>query len=77
MVALGGGRQVESDPIDPTVGLSDVCALGSKVTKGTVIARVHASRMQSAETAAKTVLKALSIGKTAAKSRDLVLDRIN
>ena len=77
VVALGGGRQVESDPIDPAVGLSDVCALGSKVTKGTVIARVHASRMQSAETAAKTVLKALSIGKTAAKSRDLVLDRID
>jgi len=33
--------------------------------------------MQSAETAAKTVLKALSVGKTAAKSRDLVLDRID
>ncbi len=77
VVALGGGRQVESDPIDPAVGLSDVCALGSKVTKGTVIARVHASRVKTAEAASATVLKALRIGKSAAKQQDLVLDRFD
>ncbi len=77
VVALGGGRQVESDPIDPVVGLSDVCALGSKVTKGAVIARVHASRVKAAEAASATVLKALGIGKSAAKQQDLVLDRVD
>ncbi|MGB1153941.1 MAG: thymidine phosphorylase, partial [Paracoccaceae bacterium] len=77
VVALGGGRQVESDPIDPAVGLSDVCALGSKVTKGAVIARVHASRVKTAEAASATVLKALGIGKSAAKQQDLVLDRVD
>lgn len=76
VVALGGGRQVESDPVDPAVGLSDVCALGTKITKGTVIARIHASRTQAAETAEKTVLDALRIGKTVPKPQDLVLDRI-
>ena len=67
---------MESDPVDPAVGLSDVCALGTKITKGTVIARIHASRTQAAETAEKTVLDALRIGKTVPKPQDLVLDRI-
>ena len=77
VVALGGGRQVESEPIDSAVGLSDVCALDTKVNKGGVIARVHASRVKTAEAVSATVLKALRISKSASKQQDLVLDRVD
>jgi len=43
-LALGAGRQVESDQIDPAVGLSDICRLGDPVQKGEPLLRIHARR---------------------------------
>lgn len=63
VVDLGGGRRVETDKVDPAVGLSDLLPLGAKVQKGEPIARIHASREDSAARAEATVLKAVSIGK--------------
>ncbi|SNR62875.1 thymidine phosphorylase [Puniceibacterium sediminis] len=64
VVALGGGRQVESDVVDPSVGLSDVLPLGTQVAKGQPLARVHAARTDAAEAAVIAVRAAMTIGGT-------------
>ncbi|TMV12883.1 thymidine phosphorylase [Arenibacterium halophilum] len=76
VVGLGGGRQVESDTVDPAVGLSRVLGLGEKVQKGTPLAVIHASREDAARRAEGEVRRAYTIGQTAPKLPDLVLERI-
>ncbi|MEC7259671.1 MAG: thymidine phosphorylase, partial [Pseudomonadota bacterium] len=73
VVGLGGGRQVESDTVDPAVGLSRVLGLGEKVQKGTPLAVIHASREDAARRAEGEVRRAYTIGPTAPKLPDLVL----
>ena len=75
VVALGGGRQVESDIVNPAVGLSDVVALGDKVTKGQPLARVHAAREAQADAAVQAVQSAITIGGQA-PTPNLVLETI-
>ncbi|MCV2893246.1 thymidine phosphorylase [Lentibacter sp. XHP0401] len=75
VVALGGGRQVETDSIDHAVGLSDLLPLGTRVQKGEPIARIHASRESAALEAERAVLKAAHIG-TAPAAQPLILERL-
>ncbi len=72
VVDLGGGRQVESDLVDPAVGLSDVVLLGAKVEKGQPLARVHAARTAQADRAALAVRNAISLSETAPVKQILV-----
>ena len=65
VVHMGGGRIVESDRIDPAVGLSDVVRIGDQVIKGQPLARVHAAREAQAEIATAQVRAAIAIGDTA------------
>ncbi|MDA9944499.1 thymidine phosphorylase, partial [Paracoccaceae bacterium] len=76
VVQLGGGRQVESDIIDPSVGLSDVLPIGSKVIAGMPVARVHANRVGLADKIGETVRNALSMGEIALPAAPLVLERV-
>lgn len=76
VVQMGGGRQVESDRINPSVGLTDVLEIGTKVARGDPIATIHAADEASAEAAATAVLRAVTIGDTA-DYPDLILDRID
>ena len=76
VVALGGGRQVESDVIDPAVGLSDIVRLGERVSKGSPLARVHAAREDAAHRAADTVLAAVVISDKPVQVPDLIHERI-
>lgn len=76
VVALGGGRQVESDVIDPAVGLSGLVRLGDKVSAGTPMAVVHAAREDAAQRAAQAVRAAITIGPTPVPVPDLVQERI-
>ncbi|NOE26537.1 thymidine phosphorylase [Ruegeria sp. HKCCD6157] len=77
VVALGGGRQVESDEIDPAVGISSILRLGDQVSKGAPIAVIHAAREDAARTAAETVLSAIEISDTAPTLPDLIQERIS
>jgi thymidine phosphorylase len=52
---------VESDRVDPAVGLSNMVELGAWVAAGQPIARVHAARPDAAERAMRAVLAAVSI----------------
>lgn len=62
VVAMGGGRQVETDRIDPAVGLSDVVRLGTPVAPGDPLATIHAADDDAAMAAALAVRSAIAIG---------------
>ena len=62
VVALGGGRRVESDRIDPAVGLSGLVPLGEMVTGSDPIALIHAADEAAAEAAEAAVRRAFVIG---------------
>ena len=62
IVEMGGGRQVESDVIDPSVGVSHMVSLGDKVEAGQSLATIHAANDESAEVAAKRILSAINLG---------------
>ncbi len=62
VVGLGGGRRVETDRVDPRVGLSEVASLGAQVPRGAPLAMVHAATEDAAEAAAAAVLRAFTFG---------------
>ena len=76
VVGLGGGRKVETDPIHPAVGLSDVVRLGTQVTRGQPIAVVHAARPDDADRAAAAVTSAITLGGTKPTLPDLIIERV-
>jgi thymidine phosphorylase len=66
VVALGGGRVRESDPVDHSVGLSDVAAPGERVGPGErPLAVVHAASSDAAERCADAVRDAYVVGEAA------------
>ncbi len=76
VVDLGGGRKVESDRVDPAVGLSDVVRLGQRVEKGQPLARVHAARESQAEAAVRAVRAAVTLAPEAPEPPPLVHERL-
>jgi len=62
VVALGGGRNVETDQVNPAVGLTEVVRLGTKVTRGDPLCVVHAADEDAAVAAAMAVQAAMTIG---------------
>jgi thymidine phosphorylase len=77
VVDLGGGRRVETDVVDPAVGLSDMVRLGDRVRRGQPLCRVHAAREGQAAAAAQAVLEAITLGETAPAETPLVLERVS
>ncbi|SIS65669.1 thymidine phosphorylase [Roseivivax lentus] len=61
VVGLGGGRRVESDPVDPAVGLTDVAGVGTPVARGQPLLRIHAARIEDADRAAASCLAAITL----------------
>ncbi|WP_171174755.1 thymidine phosphorylase [Ruegeria sp. HKCCD8929] len=76
VVALGGGRQVEDDVIDPSVGLSGMVRLGDKVGKGEPFAVIHAAREDAARQAEAAVRAAITLGDNPTDLPPLVHERI-
>lgn len=75
VVAMGGGRQVETDQINPMVGLSEVVRLGEQVEKGQPLARIHAARVEDADAAERSIRAAIRMG-SAPAPMPLVRERI-
>ena len=73
VVALGGGRQVESDLVDPAVGLGQVVRIGQSVQKGQPLAVVHAARPDAADRAVATVRRAITLVSGGVQPDDTVL----
>ena len=76
VVALGGGRRVETDRIDPAVGLTDVARLGTKLGRGDLLARIHAATEEAAEAAETALHGAIALG-DAPEIQDLVRGRVD
>ncbi|MEO0402667.1 MAG: thymidine phosphorylase [Pseudomonadota bacterium] len=76
VVALGGGRAVETDKINPAVGFSEVARLGAKVTKGQPLAVIHAARAVDADRAEATLRAAITTAARPATVPDLIAERI-
>ncbi|WP_334062173.1 thymidine phosphorylase [Limimaricola cinnabarinus] len=76
VVGLGGGRKVETDRIDPAVGLSEVARLGAKLSAGDLLARIHAATEAGAERAEAALRSAMTIGE-APQLNDLVRERVD
>jgi thymidine phosphorylase len=66
VMSLGGGRAVESDVIDPAVGLAAVAGPGTAVARGgRPLAVVHARDAAGADAAEAAVRAAIAVGETA------------
>ncbi|MFQ1698977.1 thymidine phosphorylase [Loktanella agnita] len=75
VVALGGGRRVETDRIDPAVGFTDMVGLGEKIDQGARLCTVHAATKDAADKAARAVQAAIRIG-DAPETGPLIIERI-
>jgi len=62
VVGLGGGRRVETDRVDPAVGLTEMVGLGDAVTRGDPLCVLHAADEETAVAAASAVQAAITIG---------------
>jgi thymidine phosphorylase len=76
VVALGGGRQVENDVIDPSVGLSGLARLGGFVEQGQPLAVIHAGREDLAWAAEMAVRGAIVMGAEPVTAPDLIHERV-
>ena len=76
IVTLGGGRRVQTDIVDPSVGLDQIRPLGSYLHQGDIIARVHASRTDIAQMVIKSVQDAAIISATKKSPNSLFLKEI-
>jgi len=61
VVALGGGRRVETDKVDPSVGMDQILCRGTFVTRDEPLARVHAARIDDAQSAMAKIQEAVVI----------------
>jgi thymidine phosphorylase len=75
VVALGGGRTREDDPVDHSVGLTDVAAPGEEVSPGgRPLAMVHAADEEAAARATAALRAAYELGNEAPKEPPPVLE---
>jgi len=62
VVELGGGRKRAGQRIDPSVGLSDIAALGDYVDRDVPLLMLHARSESDADAAEKIILRAFEMG---------------
>jgi thymidine phosphorylase len=76
IITLGGGRRVQTDIVDPSVGLDQIMPLGSYLNEGDIIARVHASRTDVAQEVVKKVQAAAVISSKKKNANSLFFKEI-
>ena len=76
VVGLGGGRRLESDRINPSVGFSELAPLGAERAQGDMLCMVHAATQEAADQAEAALHLAYVIGEDAPKLPDLILERV-
>ena len=76
VVALGGGRQRPGEKLDLSVGFDAIRKVGSAVTQGDPLARVHARTPAEAERATRAFLNAVTIVEDQPEERPVILDAV-
>jgi len=77
VVEMGGGRMVETDKVDPSVGLTDFVSLGQKVDESQPICMIHAADDASADKVEAVLRQAVTIGEAGFELPPLVLERVS
>ncbi|MEX2494560.1 MAG: thymidine phosphorylase, partial [Woeseia sp.] len=72
VVALGGGRRRQEDELDLAVGFTEVAPIGTKVSRDTPLAMVHAATPEAADEAAGLLQKACHIDQRRPAPRSVV-----
>jgi thymidine phosphorylase len=76
VVDLGGGRRVQTDRINPAVGLSGIVSLGRSVVAGQPLAQIHAASVEAGQAAAARVRAAITLGPGAITPPPLIVERL-
>ena len=76
VINLGGGRRRNDEAIDHSVGLTEVCGLGTQVDAGQPLAIIHAASDHDARRVLDTLQAAISISDHADAPRPIVHERI-
>ncbi len=76
VLQLGAGRKQTTDKIDPSVGVSNLIQVGAVVSKGDLLARVHAANQAEAEVAREQVLAAIEMSGDKVAVPELVLGTV-
>jgi thymidine phosphorylase len=76
VVALGGGRAHADDAIDPSVGLTEVIAVGAPIRAGSPLCVVHAASDADADQAIEIVRRAIRIEDAALPRRPVIMQRV-
>jgi thymidine phosphorylase len=77
IVALGGGRTRETDPVDHAVGLTEVAAIGERVGPGErPLALLHARDQAAFDQAAATIRSAFRLADAAPTPGGPVLESV-
>ncbi len=76
VVHLGGGRLVQSDRVDPVVGLSEIARIGERVDDSRPLARIHAADSAQAEAVAAEVRAAFTLTDAPVQAPPLIHERI-
>ncbi|ATG39226.1 thymidine phosphorylase [Phaeobacter piscinae] len=77
VVQLGGGRMIESDVVDPAVGLSELAPLGRKLSAGDQLGIVHAADEAAADVAEARLRAAYQLSEAAPEVPPLIYKRIS
>ena len=76
IIAIGGGRQNMEDEVDPSVGFVISAKPGEHVTKGQVMATIHARSREDLDVGRATLERAIAIGDSATPPLPLVSHRV-
>ena len=75
-VALGAGRTRAEDRVDPAAGIEILAPVGSHVSRGDALARLHARSSKLVEAQASRCARAFRIGARRARTKPRVLERL-
>ena len=76
VIGLGGGRHHANDKINPSVGLSDMAALGEECDPDVSLCQIHAASLADAEAAILAVQAAFEISDAPPVDPELIYKRI-
>ncbi|HMB92965.1 MAG TPA: hypothetical protein VKP65_19095, partial [Rhodothermales bacterium] len=74
-VALGAGRRVKEDEVDPTAGIVLLKKPGDPVAPGEVLARLYTQKTDDLDTFTETVRAAYTFAERPPEPASLLLDR--
>jgi thymidine phosphorylase len=74
--ALGAGRRVANEAINPSTGFSEICKVGACVRAGDPLALIHAADEPSAQRAAAALLHCIQMGDEPPPASPVLVERL-